>query len=72
MQAEGRAGSIVTLLCDDGRRYQTSCFDADWRRGQGLDCADAQAQVARWMDTGAVPEELQAAMPRAGALADPA
>ncbi len=71
MQAEGRAGSIVTLLCDDGRRYQTSCFDADWRRGQGLDCADAQAQVARWMDTGAVPDELHAAMARAGALADP-
>ena len=69
MQAEGRAGSIVTLLCDDGRRYQTSCFDADWRRGQGLDCADAQAQVARWMDNGAVPDELHAAMPRAGTLA---
>jgi cysteine synthase A len=72
MQAEGRAGAIVTLLCDDGRRYQTSCFDPAWRREQGLDCADAQAQVARWMDTGAVPEELPTAMPRAGALADPA
>jgi glutathione S-transferase len=42
---------------------------ADWRRGQGLDCADAQAQVARWMDNGAVPDELHAAMPRAGTLA---
>ena len=71
MQSEGRAGAIVTLLCDDGRRYQTSCFDTDWRREQGLDCADAQAQVAHWMDTGTVPDELHAAMPRAGALADP-
>jgi len=69
IQAEGQAGSIVTLLCDDGHRYQTSCFDADWRREQGLDCAEAQAQVARWMDTGEVPDELHTAMPRAGAVA---
>jgi cysteine synthase len=69
MQAEGRAGSIVTLLCDDGRRYQASCFDPDWRREQGLDCDEAQSAVARWMDTGTVPDELLAAMPCAGALA---
>ncbi|MCZ8167076.1 PLP-dependent cysteine synthase family protein [Silanimonas sp.] len=69
MMAQGQAGSIVTLLCDDGRRYQTSCFDAAWRHEQGLDCADAQAQVAHWMDTGIVPDEVFSAMPRAGTLA---
>ena len=39
MRAEGRAGSIVTLLCDDGSRYaDTYCCD-DWvaDRGWGLD-----------------------------------
>lgn len=69
MASDRGQGSIVTLLCDDGRRYQTSCFDADWRRHQGLECDDTQTQVQRWMDTGTVPDELQTAMPRAGALA---
>jgi cysteine synthase A len=69
MQAQRLEGSIVTLLCDDGRRYETSCFDPAWRIEQGLDCGDAHAQVLRWMDSGAVPEELRTALTRAGALA---
>jgi len=35
--AEGRAGSIVTLVCDPGERYLGTYYDADWIAGEGLD-----------------------------------
>ena len=37
MIAEGRAGSIVTLICDPGERYLGTYYDADWIAGEGLD-----------------------------------
>lgn len=37
MIAEGRAGSIVTLICDPGQRYLGTYYDADWIAGEGLD-----------------------------------
>ncbi len=30
MQEQGERGSIVTLMCDSGRRYLDSYYDADW------------------------------------------
>src|SRR5918998_1792617 len=30
MRADGRTGSVVTLLCDAGERYAHTYFDADW------------------------------------------
>ncbi|GAA5161556.1 PLP-dependent cysteine synthase family protein [Ornithinimicrobium tianjinense] len=37
MRASGVAGSIVTLLCDDGCRYEDTYYQEDWVRGRGWD-----------------------------------
>jgi cysteine synthase A len=37
MHAEGRRGSIVTLLCDRGERYADTVFDRAWLARHGLD-----------------------------------
>ncbi|OBG62111.1 PLP-dependent cysteine synthase family protein [Mycobacterium sp. E3339] len=37
MVAEGRSGSVVTLLADSGDRYHDTYFDDDWVSAQGLD-----------------------------------
>ncbi|TWF94938.1 PLP-dependent cysteine synthase family protein [Saccharopolyspora dendranthemae] len=44
MLAEGRTGSIVTLLCDGGERYTNTYFDDRWVREQGMDL-DAPLKV---------------------------
>jgi len=77
MQSRGEAGSIVTLLCDDGSRYASSCHDAAWRQAQGLACEGEAEAIARWMASGEMPSaallaglrsteaSLQASRPRA-------
>ena len=35
MVAAGETGAIVTLLCDDGDRYASTCFDDGWMEAQG-------------------------------------
>jgi cysteine synthase A len=37
MVAEGRGGSVVTLLADSGDRYVDTYFNDEWVRAQGLD-----------------------------------
>ena len=37
MQSESRPGSLVTLICDNGDRYEDTCYDADWRAEQGIE-----------------------------------
>ena len=37
MVAEGRSGSVVTLLADSGDRYADTYFSNDWVSAQGLD-----------------------------------
>ena len=71
MTQEGVAGSIVTLLCDDGLRYQQSYFDTAWRKVHSLGCDNEQAQVQHWIDHGRVPEQLLRTLPTAGALSTP-
>jgi len=39
MQAAGRQGSVVTLICDPGERYIGSYYDRSWIEAQGLDPA---------------------------------
>ncbi len=37
MIAEGRRGSVVTLMCDAGDRYAGNYYNAEWLQSQGLD-----------------------------------
>jgi len=39
-------GSVVTLLCDRGDRYDDTCFNDDWVADQGLDLAPWDAWLA--------------------------
>ncbi len=68
LQRQGAQGSVATLLCDAGQRYEHTCFDAEWRRQQGLVCDDETAAVARWMALGTFPAELHGDLRLAGTL----
>lgn len=37
MRARGERGSIVSLLCDRGERYDETLFDPSWLRAHGID-----------------------------------
>ncbi|MDE2408385.1 MAG: PLP-dependent cysteine synthase family protein [Xanthomonadaceae bacterium] len=52
MRARGEAGSIVTLLCDRGKRYQQTLFDSAWRSAHGLDIAPWQHALGNALATG--------------------
>ena len=52
MRAEGRAGSIVTLLCDDASRYGDTYCDDDWVAAQGWDTRPYTAVLERAWRTG--------------------
>lgn len=48
MVAEGRGGSVVTLLADSGDRYQDTFFDDEWVRAQGLDTSGPAAELVEF------------------------
>ena len=66
MKREGRVGSIVTLICDDGDRYGHSYHDDAWLQAQGLACTAETALVHDWIDRGGMPEPLRSAWRSAG------
>jgi cysteine synthase len=68
LRDEGGAGSVVTLLCDDGARYCHSYFSDGWLQQQGLGCATEAQAVTAWMELGAAPAELTQAWCLGGAL----
>lgn len=55
MAERGEAGSIVSILCDDGARYSDTIFDAGWLAGRGLDIAPPRERIATFFDTGRLP-----------------
>jgi cysteine synthase len=52
MVAEGRTGSVVTLLCDDGRRYANSYYDDAWVAERGWDLAAPTRTLDHFLVTG--------------------
>jgi len=52
MRARGERGSIVTLLCERGKRYQQTLFDADWRAHNQLDITPWQTALQTALATG--------------------
>jgi cysteine synthase len=55
MKAEGVRGSVVTLLCDDGRRYAHSYYDDAWVAQGGWNLAPYQAMLASFEASGVWP-----------------
>ncbi|MCQ1947413.1 PLP-dependent cysteine synthase family protein [Arthrobacter sp. zg-Y1171] len=55
MEADGRAGSIVSLVCDSGDRYTASYGDDAWLASRGLDPARATAVLEELFRTGRWP-----------------
>ena len=52
MRARGETGSLVTLLCDRGKRYQQTLFDPAWRHAHGLEISPWQHALAAALATG--------------------
>ena len=55
MRAAGQRGSVVTLLCDDGRRYARSYYDDAWVTARGWDLAPHRAVLDELLATGTWP-----------------
>ena len=68
LKARGAAGSIVTLLCDDGQRYRHSYFDDAWLRDNDLECESQSNAIDALMDSGDWPAELRQTWRLAGDL----
>ena len=47
MKAAGHAGSVVTILSDDGNRYRATYGDDAWVSAQGMDLAPYTARAGR-------------------------
>lgn len=52
MAKQGRAGSIVTILCDSGERYRSTYFNDAWLRTQGLVLDPYEAAIEAFFETG--------------------
>lgn len=52
MVAEGRTGSVVTLLCDPGDRYLDKYYSDAWLASQGLDIAPYAHTIETLLATG--------------------
>jgi cysteine synthase A len=54
MLAEGKTGSVVTLICDGGERYAETYFSDDWVAAQGLRLAPHLAVLSAFFATGSM------------------
>ena len=52
MVADGRSGSVVTLLADSGDRYADTYFCDEWIKIQGLDTSAPAAALAEFERSG--------------------
>ncbi|MGD7789876.1 PLP-dependent cysteine synthase family protein [Propionibacteriaceae bacterium Y1700] len=52
LRAEGRTGSVATLICDDGRRYARTYYSDEWVRTQGWDLAPYTEVLEAFAATG--------------------
>lgn len=52
MRDRGQSGSVLTLLCDSGDRYEDTYFDDGWVAAQGWDLAPWRAELERKLPLG--------------------
>nr|MCW2727281.1 cysteine synthase [Aeromicrobium sp.] len=55
MSADGEQGSVVTLLCDGGERYEHTYYDDAWLAAKGIDIAPYAAALTTFSETGVLP-----------------
>ena len=55
MIAEGRSGSVVSLMCDGGDRYAGNYYSPGWLQSQGLDPEPHEATLREFFATGTWP-----------------
>ena len=52
MREQGLEGSIVSLLCDPGERYDQTLYDPAWLERQGIDPGPCANALRRTLATG--------------------
>jgi cysteine synthase len=52
MLAAGESGSVVTLICDGGARYEHTYYDDEWLAAEGLDPAPHRTRIDRFLASG--------------------
>ena len=52
MRERGERGSIVSLLCDRGERYDQTLFDPRWLAARGIDPQPSRNELQRCLDSG--------------------
>jgi len=55
MRGQGEEGSVVTLLCDGGERYEHTYYDDAWLAEKGIDIAPYAAALDEFSTTGVLP-----------------
>ena len=56
MTAQGKSGSILTVICDSGDRYQTTFGDTQWRTAHGMAGSDWDHALRQYLHTGSLTE----------------
>ena len=62
MRRQGEQGSVVTILCDAGSRYQHTYYSPQWQEQAGLGSQGRQQQLRSYLDGEAAGENLIAAL----------
>jgi cysteine synthase A len=52
MRRHDRPGSVVSLLCDGGERYENTYYDDEWVAAQGLDLRAHTQTLEKFFATG--------------------
>lgn len=52
MVERGERGSVVSLICDGGERYEDTYYDEEWLDAQGIDSSAYAAVLDRFLGTG--------------------
>ena len=52
MHRQGEEGAVVTIICDDGKRYRDSYYDAQWLKSKGLNQERWRKPLATFWKTG--------------------
>ena len=55
MQQQGQSGSVVSLLCDGGERYQHTCYNEKWLQDNGYDLTGYCNQLDAFYHSGRFP-----------------